>query len=226
MSGMYRVIGILVILLSMFASGAMADGDIDHCVTNEGSNIRNLCGFRLSVRYCCYGSEWYACDNTAKYNWGENPGYHEWLEPGESTGMACDPEVAGWRWAGCRASAGSRELAPYGWDLNSTRGFQCTQDGASKAQSSRSRSSGGLAGRWIKYNKSAASLHDNLLRTCGHGTHNEFTESGGKIHTSVVSGGAVIHEDELVDWSVASVSSNRITFKDGWGDIWHYDRCR
>ena len=80
--------------------------------------------------------------------------------------------------------------------------------------------------RWIKYNKSAASLHDNLLRTCGHGNHNEFTESGGKIHTSLVSGGAVIHEDELADWSVASVSSNRITFKDGWGDIWHYDRCR
>ena len=44
--------------------------------------------------------------------------------------------------------------------------------------------------------------------------------------TSVVSGGAVIHEDELVDWSVVSVSPNRITFKNGWGDIWHYDRCR
>ena len=125
---MHRVIGILVILLSMSAPGAMADDDIDHCVTNEGNSIRNLCGFRLSVRYCCYGSEWYACDNTAKYNWGENPGYHEWLEPGESTGMACDPEVAGWRWAGCRAAAGSHELAPYGWDLNSTRGFRCTKD--------------------------------------------------------------------------------------------------
>ena len=71
---MHRVIGILVILLSMSAPGAMADDDIDHCVTNEGNSIRNLCGFRLSVRYCCYGSEWYACDNTAKYNWGEKPG--------------------------------------------------------------------------------------------------------------------------------------------------------
>ena len=97
---------------------------------------------------------------------------------------------------------------------------------ASEAPGPREGYGGNLAGRWIKYNKSAASLHDDLLRTCGHGNHNEFTESGGKIRTSLVSGGTVIHEDELVDWSVASVSSNKITFKDGWGDIWHYDRCR
>ena len=222
---MYRVIGVLVFSLSIFASGVMAEGDIDHCVTTEGNSIRNLCEFRISVRYCCYGSEWYACDYTAKYNWGENPGYHEWLEPGESTGMACDPDVAGWRWAGCRVSADNHELAPFGWDLDSTRGFRCTQDEVAETQPSREQTSEGLAGRWIKYNDSAASLHDDLLQTCGYGNHNEFTESDGKIYTSLVSDGAVLHEAELEDWSVKSVSSDRITFTDGWGDIWHYDRC-
>ena len=223
---MYRVIAILVFSLSMFVGVAMAEGDISHCVTNEGSNLKNLCGFRISVRYCCYGSEWYACDYTAKYNWGENPGYHEWLEPGETTGMACDPEVAGWRWAGCQVSADSHELAPYGWDLESSRGFLCTRDGASDTPRAPENSGEGLAGRWIKYNESAASLHDDLLRTCGYGNHNEFTESNGKIYTKAVSDGALLHEAELEDWSVTSASSDRITFRDGWGDIWHYDRCQ
>ena len=222
---MYRLLNILVFSLSMFAGVAIAEGDIDHCVTNEGSNIKNLCAFRISVRYCCYGSEWYACDYTAKVNWGENPGYHEWLEPGESTGMACDPEVTGWRWAGCRVSANSHEQAPYGWDLESTRGFSCTQDGASEAQQLRESSNEGLAGRWIKYNDSAASLHDELLRTCGYGTHNKFTESNGKLYTSVISTGALLDEGELEGWSVMSVSSDRLSFRDSYGDIWHYDRC-
>ena len=99
-------------------------------------------------------------------------------------------------------------------------------DEASEASRPRESTGGGLAGRWIKYNESAASLHEELLRTCGYGTHNEFTENDGKIYTSVVSDSAVLYEDELVDWSVMSVGSDRITFKDGWGDIWHYDRCR
>ena len=217
------ILSILAISLSLLASAAAAQGNISHCVTNQGADLKNLCGFRISVRYCCYGSEWYECDHTAKYNWGENPGYHEWLEPGEVTGMACDPEVGGWRWAGCRVSPDSADMSPYGWDMKSGKGFQCKKDGASAAQ--RPRSSGGLAGRWIKYNVSAASMHDQLLQNCGYGTHNEFSERNGKIHTKVISNGAVLHEGELDGWSVLSVSSNRISFKDGYGEIWHYDSC-
>ena len=42
----------------------------------------------------------------------------------------------------------------------------------------------------------------------------------------MVSDGAVLYDEELVDWVVTAVSSDWITFTDGWGDIWHYDRCR
>ena len=120
-----------------FGHAASAD-NIDHCITNDGDRLVNLCDFRISVRYCCYGSEWYACDRSAKYDWGEDPGYHEWMEPGGRTGMACDPEKEGWRWAGCRlpdaGEPGEAAMGPYGWDMKSSRGLKCTDDAPSAMQ--------------------------------------------------------------------------------------------
>ena len=181
---MVYALAVLGFVWSVLAGAGAAQADIDHCVTNERNFLRNLCEFRISVRYCCYGSEWYACDHSAKIGWGKDPGYHEWLSPGEKATMACDPDVAGWRWAGCRVPDDSYELAPYGWDMQSARGLRCTQDGdpgtpqardnsgASQAQDSagapqdRDRSGDGLAGRWIKYNEAAAAFHDDLLAAC------------------------------------------------------------
>ena len=241
---MVHAFAVLAFVLSLLASAGAAQADIDHCVTNEGSFLRNLCDFKISVRYCCYGSEWYACDHSAKINWGEDPGYHEWLSPGETATMACNPEVAGWRWAGCQVSDDSYELAPYGWDMQSTRGLRCARDGDSgtpqaqdgsgtpQAQDSsgtpqaQDSSGEGLAGRWIKYNDAAASFHDDLLQACGYGTHNEFRESNRTIYTSVVSNGTVLDESAMEGWSVISMSPDRISFQDSYGEVWHYDHCR
>ena len=104
---MVHALAVLALSLSLLAGVAAAQGNIDHCVTNEKAFLRNLCEFKISVRYCCHGSEYYACDHSAKINWGENPGYHEWLSPGELATMACDPDVAGWRWAGWQTTVTS-----------------------------------------------------------------------------------------------------------------------
>ena len=83
-----------------------------------------------------------------------------------------------------------------------------------------------MAGRWVKYTKSASAIHHDIVRTCGFGTHNEFVSRTGKIYGKVIFDGKMIDESEMVDWKVESVSSSRISFRDGYGEIWHYDRCQ
>ena len=84
-----------------------------------------------------------------------------------------------------------------------------------------------LSGRWVIHNKAAGGdLSDKMVRTCGFGTHNEFVAANGKIHAKVVSGGQVIDDREMVDWTLVSVDPDRVSFRDGDGGVWRYNRCR
>ena len=126
--------------LALMAGQPAEAGNIDHCITNDKDRLVNLCDFRISVRYCCHGSEWYGCDRSAKIGWGDDPGYHEWMPPRGRVGMACDPDKGGWRWAGCRlppkGERGEAGMGPYGWDMKSTRGLKCADDARAGSVSS------------------------------------------------------------------------------------------
>ena len=159
-----------------------AEADTDGCLRIEMGGkdygvFHNRCDVGLFVIWNDEGAcrardsmDWYPCSH--------------WVPPLGTAGTG--PELAGRvTWLTCEndypRETGNGRAVCEGGAAQVVPGPSVPNE-ASKAQSPRERSSGGLAGRWIIYNKSAASLHDNLLRSCGHGTHNEFTERGGKIH--------------------------------------------
>lgn len=231
----------LVVALAVFAFSSaldvpLAQADSDGCVRIEMKGqdygvFHNRCDVGLFIIWNDEG----ACSPRDSMDW--YPCSH-WVPPLGTAGTG--PELAGRvTWLVCendypRETGNGNAVCDGGSGDGSGRQGQADRtapdggspDNGAGAPGSPDGMTGGLAGRWIKYNDSAASLHDELLRNCGYGNHNEFTEADGKVYTKMVSDGAVLYDEELVDWVVTAVSSDRITFTDGWGDIWHYDRCR
>ena len=100
-------------------------------------------------------------------------------------------------------------------------------DSGSGAGRTDERAAADLSGRWVKHNDAAgADFNDKMVRTCGFGTHNEFVFKNDGVHIRTVSGGDVIDDSEMTTWSLASVETEWLIFRDDDGLEWRYRRCR